>query len=86
MQEDGQQRAQGLRAGALGLCRSSRAWAQAQAGATCGRMRGYTMRFSLKLSLSAVVFFEFSIRLLVLGASILSHSDQARGGAYARAY
>ena len=80
MQEDGQQRAQGLRAGALGLCRSSRAWAQAQAGATCGRMRGYTMRISLKLTYSVVVFFESSFRLWVLGVAFLSHSDQARGG------
>lgn len=85
MQEDGQQRAQGLHAGALGLRRSSRARAQAQAGATCGRMRGYTMRLNMKLTLSVVVFFEFSFRLWVLGASFLSHSDQARGGAYARA-
>ncbi len=85
MQEDGQQRAQGLRAGALGLRRSSRARAQAQAGATCGRMRGYTMRLNMKLHISVVVFFESSIRLLVLGASFLSHSDQARGCAYARA-
>ena len=85
MQEDGQQRAQGLRAGALGLRRSSRAQAQAQAGATCGCMRGYTMRINMKLTLSVIVFFEFSIRLWVLGASFLSHSDQARGGVYARA-